>query len=536
MASTGWSFTPPTTLKDVPQASYGDHPAVIVPEGEGNSPGFTVSYAGLAREVESVARQLQSLLVRVETPETKKKAEKVVALAMINNLEFAVGFLAIPWAGAATAPLNPSYKVDEFAFYLEDNGVDILLISPEGNEAAVQAAGGLKIPVYQVQYNSSTQTTTLVKVSGPGPTSWETSQQALPVPAPEDSVMYMHTSGTTSRPKRVQLTHRNLASSLRNIQKTYELSPSDRTLLVMPLFHVHGLIAGMLTTFASGGTVIMHGRFAASKFWLQVVAHGATWYTAVPTIHQILLIRAETDYPKDNPPPLRFIRSCSASLAASVLERLESSFHAPVLEAYAMTENAHQMTSNPLPKYGVRKPGSVGKATGIELAVLDDNCQLLPPGAEGEVCIRGPSVTPGYVGNPKANEEGFKGGWFHTGDQGKLDEEGYLTLTGRIKELINRGGEKISPLEIDAVLLSHPKVAEAVSFAAPDPKYGEEVNAVVTVKPGQTLTEAELLQHARSQLADFKLPKKLYIAADVPRTATGKIQRRIVAEHFLKVT
>ncbi|KAM3568483.1 hypothetical protein VYU27_009395, partial [Nannochloropsis oceanica] len=271
--------------------------------------------------------------------------------------------------------------------------------------------------------------------------------------------MYMHTSGTTSRPKRVRLTHGNLASSLANIQATYELSPSDRTLLVMPLFHVHGLIAGLLTTLASGGSVVIHGKFAASKFWGHVITHGVTWYTAVPTMQQILLMRADADYPKDNPPALRFIRSCSASLAASVLERLETAFGAPVLEAYAMTENAHQMTSNPLPKHGPRKPGSVGKATGtVKVAVLDDKCQALPPGAVGEVCIQGPSVTPGYVNNDEANKTGFEGGWFHTGDQGTLDAEGYLTLTGRLKELINRGGEKISPLEADAVLLSHPMV------------------------------------------------------------------------------
>uniref|UniRef100_I2CS66 Peroxisomal-coenzyme a synthetase n=1 Tax=Nannochloropsis gaditana (strain CCMP526) TaxID=1093141 RepID=I2CS66_NANGC len=347
--------------------------------------------------------------------------------------------------------------------------------------------------------------------------------------------MYMHTSGTTSRPKRVRLTHGNLVASLANIQATYELSPADRTLLVMPLFHVHGLIAGLLTSLASGGTVILHGRFAASTFWKHVSTHGATWYTAVPTMQQVLLMRAETDFPKDNPPPLRFIRSCSASLAASVLERLEKAFHAPVLEAYAMTENAHQMTSNPLPKHGPRKPGSVGKATGtVKVAILDDNCQPVPTGKVGEVCIQGPSVTPGYVNNEEANRVGFMGGWFHTGDQGFLDEEDYLTLTGRIKELINRGGEKISPLEVDAVLLSHPLVGEAVSFAAPDEKYGEEVHAVVTLKPGSSLSEEAIVQHCRLSLADFKLPKKVYIAQTVPRTATGKIQRRIVAEHFLK--
>lgn len=355
--------------------------------------------------------------------------------------------------------------------------MDLLLLGADANPVCLAAAVQLDVPTYRVDFDPASTSVSLTRLHGKGPdTVSKGSTEPLPAVQGEQAVMYMHTSGTTSRPKRVLLTHRNLASSLHNIQRTYELSPADRTLLVMPLFHVHGLIAGLLTTLASGGAVIIHGRFAASKFWGHAVAHGATWYTAVPTMHQILLMRADTDYPKERPPALRFIRSCSASLAASVMERLESSFGAPVLEAYAMTENAHQMTSNPLPKYGPHKPGSVGKPTFIELAILDDDLNPQPVGAVGEVCIKGPTVTPGYVGNAKANEEGFRGGWFHTGDQGTLDAEGYLTLTGRIKELINRGGEKISPLEIDAVLLSNPKVAEAVSFALPDPKYGEEVS------------------------------------------------------------
>jgi len=416
-------FVPPTTLRDVGRASYGDHPAVIVPEGsvEGCSDAFEVSYAGLAHEIESIARQLKALLGIVAKP---GKPEHVVALATVNNLEFVVGFLGIAWSGAATAPLNPSYKEDEFSFYLEDNGVDILLLSPEGNAAAAKAAISLKVPTYQLRYDPTARKTTLTKVSGSGPETWTAASGPLIEPKPGDSAMYMHTSGTTSRPKRVQLTHRNIVSSLHNIQRTYELNPNDRTLLVMPLFHVHGLIAALLTTLASGGTVIIPTRFQASKFWEQAVKHGATWYTAVPTIHQILLMRADTDYPKDKPPALRFIRSCSSSLAESIMNRLEAAFHAPVLEAYAMTENAHQMCSNPLPKYGPHKPGSVGKPTFIELAILDDKLNILPAGEEGEVCIKGPSVTPGYVGNEKANIEGFAGGWFHTGDQGKLDSEG----------------------------------------------------------------------------------------------------------------
>jgi len=294
-------------------------------------------------------------------------------------------------------------------------------------------------------------------------------------------------------------------------------------------------MSALLSAFGAGGSVVMpkSGKFSAQVFWNDIKEHGATWYTAVPTIHQILLSRAAESNEHEGV-KLRFIRSCSASLAAPVLERLEQTFKAPVLEAYAMSEAAHQMTSNPLPKYGPRKPGSVGRGTNVEIAILSGDGKLLPTGEVGEVCIKGRNVTPGYHNNPKANEEAFAYGWFHTGDQGKLDEEGYLTLTGRLKELINRGGEKISPIEVDSALLACTSVAEAVAFAAPDSKYGEEVNAAVVLKSGSNATESEILAVAKERLGDFKLPKKLFIADSLPKTATGKIQRRFVAEHFLK--
>lgn len=294
-------------------------------------------------------------------------------------------------------------------------------------------------------------------------------------------------------------------------------------------------MAAMLTTLATGGAVVFPpgGKFSASAFWPALVEGGATWYTAVPTIHQILLACADKDYPHD-PPKLRFIRSCSASLAPAVLERLEQRFRAPVLEAYAMTEAAHQMTSNPLPKYGERKLGSVGVAQGgVTVAILDEENKEVGTGVVAEVCIRGENVTPGYQNNPPANETAFAGGWFHTGDQGMMDAYGYLTLTGRIKELVNRGGEKISPLEVDAVLLAHEAVEQAVSFAVPDEKYGEEVNAAVIFKEGVNIGVEDLERFALNRLAKFKAPKRYFVCSDLPRTATGKIQRRFVAKHFL---
>jgi acyl-CoA synthetase (AMP-forming)/AMP-acid ligase II len=318
---------------------------------------------------------------------------------------------------------------------------------------------------------------------------------------------------------------------MRNIVYTYELNPSDRTLLVMPLFHVHGLICGLLSTFLSGGVAVIPRKFSASHFWKDFEENGCNWYTAVPTIHQILL-----RHPPKQVPAIRFIRSCSSSLAPATLHALEQHFKAPVLEAYAMTEASHQMTSNPLPHRGPHKAGSVGLGQGVEIAILDEAGN---PTQLGEVCIRGKNVTKGYLNNPKATAESFtKDGFFRTGDQGKKDKDGYLILTGRIKELINRGGEKISPIELDSVMLSHPKVAEAVSFAVPDEMYGQEVHAAIVLKHGikddEKAIERELKAYCATKVAKFKVPKRFYVTDIMPKTATGKIQRRKVCEVFFK--
>lgn len=323
---------------------------------------------------------------------------------------------------------------------------------------------------------------------------------------PEDVALVLHTSGTTGRPKAVPLSHRNLTRTMKNIQNTYELTPKDRTILVMPLFHVHGLLAGFLAPLHSGGSVIVPGTFSASSFWKDFATHKANWYTAVPTIHQILLKN-----PPPNPKPeIRFIRSCSSPLSPKTFYELEKTYSAPVLEAYAMTEAAHQMTSNPLPHKGKRQPGSVGIGQGVEVRILDDNGEEVPQGSEAEICIRGENVTRGYINNDKANKESFTSdGFFRTGDQGKKDKDGYVIITGRIKELINRGGEKISPIELDNVVTSHPAISEAVSFAIPSELYGQEVGVAAVLKPGQSLTEQETIDFVAGKTAKFKKPSKV---------------------------
>ena len=322
---------------------------------------------------------------------------------------------------------------------------------------------------------------------------------------PEDVALVLHTSGTTGRPKAVPLSHRNLLRTMKNIQATYELTPKDRTMLVMPLFHVHGLLAGFLAPLASGGSVVVPPKFSASEFWNDFKEHKANWYTAVPTIHQILL-----KSPIPSPvPEIRFVRSCSSPLSPKTFHEIEKVFGAPVLEAYAMTEAAHQMTSNPLPP-AQRKPGSVGIGQGVEVKILDDAGNEVPQGKEAEICIRGENVTTGYLNNPSANASSFtKSGFFRTGDQGKQDADGYVIITGRIKELINKGGEKISPIELDNVIAQHPAVSEAVSFALEDEMYGQDVGVSVVVKEGQKLTGGELKSWMTDRVAKFKLPKQV---------------------------
>ncbi|KAF7585920.1 hypothetical protein BBP40_009866 [Aspergillus hancockii] len=452
-----------------------------------------------------------------------------VSLALLNSYEFIVAFLGASWQRAIAAPLNPAYKQEEFEFYINDLCSTLVLI-PKGSYAqagpAVRAGRKYNAAIAECYWNG-TEVVLDVKEQGKlAGSSGVTVERAQP----DDIALVLHTSGTTGRPKAVPLTHRNLTTTMRNIRDTYKLTPKDRTYLVMPLFHVHGLLAAFLAPLYSGGSVIVPPKFSATEFWSDFITLNANWYSAVPTIHQILL-----KAPLPNPmPQIRFIRSCSSPLSPKTFQDLEKTFNAPVLEAYAMTEAAHQMTSNPLPP-GKRQPGSVGIGQGVEVKILNQEGKEVPQGSEAEICVHGENVTKGYLNNPSANKSSFtKDGFFRTGDQGKKDPDGYVIITGRIKELINKGGEKISPIELDNILLHHPKVAEAVCFAIPDEDhYGEDIGAAVVLKGNGAATEDELKAWVAERLAKFKTPKKVWIVPQIPKTATGKIQRRKIAEKML---
>ena len=495
-----------TTLAQLLPDPKSEAPALII-----ESPPVILTYRALAEQIERLAEQLRTGGLR---------SGDCVVIVLPNGLEFLVLFLAIAAAGLVAAPLNPAYKTDELRNFFEDIRPRAIIVG-SSNPAVIEAAAEHSLAIWPAYVEASGA----VGLKGVP----ELSRSVPGDPSANDVALLLHTSGTTSRPKGVPLTHTNVLRSALNIAAHYALTPADRGLVVMPLFHGHGLVGAALATLASGGAAIVPPRFSASQFWKLFRKHGATWYTAVPTIHEILLQRADADGAPHR--GARFIRSCSAALAPAVLANLEKRFGAPVLDAYGLTEAAHQVASNPLPPRP-RKPGTVGFGTGVELAIIDEKGRHLPANRPGEVIVRGPDVMRGYRNNPQATAAAFIDGWLRTEDSGLLDDDGYLALTGRIKELINRGGEKIAPSEIDDVLLEHPAVAQAAAFGVPDAKYGEEVWAAVVLKGD---ADAERLQaFCRTRLADFKVPKVIRIVSAIPKNETGKVARRDLTALFAR--
>ncbi len=449
-----------------------------------------------------------------------------VAIVLPNGPEMATAFVTIAQA-AVTAPLNPAYQEKEFSFYLEDLRAKAIVVPASYGGPALAAAAAQGIAILRL-HSDANGPAGHFRLDG----AHAVTPAAAGKPGPDATALILHTSGTTSRPKIVPLMQSNLVASARNIVASLALTPADRCLNVMPLFHIHGLIAAVTASLAAGGSVWCAPGFDALKFFGWMKDADPTWYTAVPTMHQAILSRADRNRDVIDAHPLRFLRSSSASLPAQVMLELVDTFRAPVIEAYGMTEATHQMACNPLPPLA-QKPGSVGVAAGPLLRIAHEVENRLIEGT-GEVVISGQNVTPGYEGNPDANAKNFFQidglRWFRTGDQGALDDEGYLRLTGRLKEIINRGGEKISPLEVDGVLLDHPAVQQVVAFAMPHPKLGEEVAAAVVLREGQTTTEREIRDFCSSRMADFKVPRRVIILDEIPKGATGKLQRIGLAE------
>jgi acyl-CoA synthetase (AMP-forming)/AMP-acid ligase II/acetyltransferase-like isoleucine patch superfamily enzyme/acyl carrier protein len=474
----------------------------------------SLTYGGLLSLVEKTVGVLSAFGL---------KRNDRVAVALPNGPEMAVAFAAVA-AGATCAPLNPSYRENEFDFYISDLRARALIVRSGVHSPARTIAERNQIPIIELRPTLEAEAGVFT-LTGKNLDSANTHSFA----DADDIALVLHTSGTTSRPKIVPLTHANICSSGHNISLTLKLNENDRCLNVMPLFHIHGLIGAIFSSLTAGASVVCTPGFDAEKFFEWLDTFRPSWYTAVPTMHQAVLARASANREIIARAPLRFIRSSSAALPKQVMASLEEVFNTPVIESYSMTEASHQMTSNPLPPLP-RKPGSVGVAAGLEVAVMDEAGNLLPAGQVGEVVIRGINVTNGYENNPAANQSAFVNGWFRTGDQGRVDADSYLFLTGRIKEIINRGGEKIAPKEIDELLMQHPAIAQAVGFAVPHATLGEDIAAAVVLNGNVSVSESEIRAFASARLADFKVPTRIVIVNDIPKGPTGKLQRIGLAE------
>ncbi len=450
-------------------------------------------------------------------------AQDRVAIVLPNGAAMASAFVTVAQA-ATTAPLNPAYREDEYIFYLEDLKAKAIVLEAGYDGPALAAARRSELKVLWLHQDPEIAAAFRLEAEG--------TFDAAPTgtPTPGDVALILHTSGTTSRPKIVPLLQSNVAASAQHIAHSLALTPADRCMNVMPLFHIHGLLAAVSASLSAGGSIFCTGGFNALNFFSMLSESKPSWYTAVPTMHQAILSRAARNAEVIAATPLRFLRSSSASLPAQVMEQLNTAFGAPVVEAYGMTEAAHQMCCNRL---DLQKPGSVGVAAGPEVRIAHETENHLMDGT-GEVVISGPNVTPGYESNPDANAKNFFDAegkrWFRTGDQGAFDADGFLSLTGRLKEIINRGGEKVSPLEVDGVLMDHPAVAQVVTFALPHPKLGEEVAAAVVLRDGQDASERDIRDFAASRMADFKVPRRVVVLDEIPKGATGKMQRIGMAE------
>jgi oxalate---CoA ligase len=500
---------PISTLSELLSPRDPGAPALRAPE---RAP---LSYAALNELVGSIVARLNALGIG--------RGDRV-GIVLPNGPEMATAFLAVA-SGATAAPLNPGYRGDEFEFYLKDLRAKALIVERGSASPAVPVAERLGLLVLELVHRATASGDFELAPRPGGPAL----ANALGGAATADDIaLILHTSGTTSRPKIVPLSQRNVCASAVNVRDTLALGPTDVGLNIMPLFHIHGLIAGLLAPLAAGGSIFCTPGFNALKFFAWMREAKPTWYTAVPTMHQAIVARSAGNRAVIADNPLRFVRSSSSSIPPQVLRELEAAFGAPVIEAYGMTEAAHQMASNPL--NGKRIPGSVGVAAGPDVAIMDAAGALLPPGTTGEIVIRGVNVTAGYENNPSANRDAFTNGWFRTGDQGVMNGDGYVTLTGRLKEIINRGGEKISPREVDEVLMDHPAVAQVVTFAVPHDKLGEDVAAAVVLREGQSTDSKQLREFVATRLADFKVPRKILLLDEIPKGPTGKLQRIGLAE------
>lgn len=477
----------------------------------------SLTYAGLQACLARTGSRLAELGVG--------RADRV-AMALPAGPDLAVCLLATT-SVTSCAPLNPDYTEAEFARYFDRLRPSTLIVQAGTVGAALAAARGRGLRILELipNLNGCAGDFGLSGVSDMP----EMTATFIPARA-EDIALVFQTSGTTAQPKVVPLTHGNLVAATRSIVAALHLDQADVCLSVLPLFHIHGFSA-LLATLISGGTIVCPPSFAAPHFFSWMERFHPTWYTAAPTIHQAILARAPYHPAILQRHSLRFIRSASSAMPLPVIAEMERTFGVPFIEAYGMTEASPQISSNPLPP-GLVKRGSVGRAAGPAITILDVEGNPLPANVAGEVAVRGPNIIAGYEDDPEANMRAFVHGWLRTGDEGYLDDDGYLFITGRIKEMINRGGEKIAPREVDEALLAHPAVAEAAAFALPHPTLGDEVVAAVVLRSGASASVDDLQHFVAERLSYFKVPRHIVFVPELPKGPTAKLLRRELAAHF----
>jgi acyl-CoA synthetase (AMP-forming)/AMP-acid ligase II/acyl carrier protein len=480
-----------------------------------------LTYAGLQRQVGAVATWLR----KVELGRTAR-----VAVALPSGPELAAAILGVA-AAATCLPLNPDSPRAELEALMDELRLDCVLVDERRKSVTAAIAEAHDVPVLAVETDPLSPAGAFglrllsrrVPARSPGPLAGER--------RPDDMAVVLHTSGTTSKPKIVPLSHRNVCTSALNIASSLQLTEVDRCLNVLPLYHSHGLMSPLMATVAAGASILCTSRFDVAEFLRLLAEFAPTWYSAVPPIHREVVDAAPSSADALAASRMRFVRSASAPLSSDLNDALARTFDVPVIESYGMTETASIVTSNPLPP-GRRKKGSVGVSIGCEVGIMAESGTPVPPGQRGEIVVSGPTVTLGYENDPAANERAFVNGWFRTGDEGFVDEEGYLFITGRMKEIVNRGGAKVSPVEVDDALRSHPRVLDAASFAVPHAGLGDDLAAAVVAEVGAVITEEEVRQHIGARLSTYKVPSRIYFVDEIPTTDTGKVRRRELAKRF----
>ena len=501
-----------STLRDIPRlraTESPDRPAIMAPGRD------DLSWAAFEA---LVARTIDDLRSWGVGPATR------VGLISNDGPEMAAAYMALV-SSCVCAPLNPAYQESELETFMADLELELILVEDDLVTPTPRVAERLGIAVAIIQ-KQPTRAAGSFELRLPQAQRRSIGDRDVP----HDKALLLHTSGTTSKAKLVSLTDENLSASAASIARSLELTAADSCLNVMPLFHIHGLVGAALATWQSGGALICPPKFDAIKFAAWAEHFQPTWLSGVPTMHRAIV--GIPGIAESLSRRLRFLRSASSRMPPELATRIEALFGVPLIEAYGMTEASHQICTNPLPP-GIRKPGSVGIPYGdYKVDILLDDGRSGIPDQDGEILISGPGVTKGYLNNEAANQASFVNGWFRTGDIGHIDQDGYLFITGRIKEMVNRGGEKVAPVEVDEVLMQHPAVFEAATFALPHASLGEDVAAVVVTKPGVTLSAEDLRQFAARHIAEFKVPRQLFFVPKIPKGPTGKLQRSLLTTEF----